>query len=325
MNQERFNELLAKYLVKSLAPAEQRELDDCVSSDPNAKEQLLASRQIWDKSGALSLFHKFEGCKNTDFGKVMARTCNKKVIGEGTVRIGMRRWMAAASVLLVLALTGWYLHQNVAGFGKWESVVAANPNTVFTLPDNSTVTLNQDSRIEYLTNMNNAPRVVRLNGEAFFDVKKSDSHSFVVNTENANVVVLGTAFNVRTVKHNQFTEVFVQRGKVSLSDNHQRVVLEANEIGRLDSGQLSKVVAVNQNALFWKDHQLDFNDNTLQEVLDVLVDKFPEIQTVDVRNIDSNTRITTRFQNASLQDILAELQVHVDVELKLENGVLLVK
>jgi transmembrane sensor len=323
MNQERFNELLAKYLTKSLAPNEQRELNDRVSTDPNAKEQLLASQRIWEKSCALSLFQKFDCCKSTDFSKVMARTYQKQIVGEGALRIGMRRWMAAASVLLVLALSGWYLHQNVAGFGKWESVVADNPQTMVTLPDNSTVTLNQGSRIVYLANMN-TERVVRLSGEAFFEVKKSDNHSFVVDAGLADVIVLGTAFNVRTGSNNQFTEVYVQRGKVALYDNHQRLVLEANEIGCLSNGQLSKTVAVNENALFWKNHRLDFNNNTLQEVLEVLVDKFPDIQTIDVRKTDSHTRITTRFDNVSLQDILTELQVHVDVELKLENGVLIV-
>lgn len=79
------------------------------------------------------------------------------------------------------------------------------------LPDNSIVYLNQNSSISFDDDFN--PRHVKLTGEAFFSVAKSDN-TFIVETDLGEVMVLGTEFNVNTT--NEEIEVEVEEGNVEL-------------------------------------------------------------------------------------------------------------
>lgn len=62
------------------------------------------------------------------------------------------------------------------------------------LPDNSQVELNAESSLAYSKKGWGEERLVKLNGEAFFQVKKGSR--FVVETPLGEVEVLGTSFNV---------------------------------------------------------------------------------------------------------------------------------
>ena len=84
------------------------------------------------------------------------------------------------------------------------------------LPDGSIVSLNGNSKLWINTPWdNNRPREVKLEGEGFFIVQHKQNHQkFLVHTEDVQVEVVGTAFNVN--KRRGTTEVFLQKGKVKL-------------------------------------------------------------------------------------------------------------
>jgi ferric-dicitrate binding protein FerR (iron transport regulator) len=82
------------------------------------------------------------------------------------------------------------------------------------LPDGSIAYLNNNSSIEFDRNF--GQRIVKQDGEVFFDVRKGDS-PFIVKTELGEIQVLGTKFNVRS--DNNELEVEVQEGTVELKIN----------------------------------------------------------------------------------------------------------
>ena len=66
----------------------------------------------------------------------------------------------------------------------------------FKLPDHTSVTLNADSKITFNKDDWNENRMVLLEGEAFFEVKKGSTFSVISDDKVVNV--LGTSFNVRS-------------------------------------------------------------------------------------------------------------------------------
>ena len=82
------------------------------------------------------------------------------------------------------------------------------------LPDGSIAYLNNDSSIEFDRNFDQ--RIVKQDGEVFFDVRKGES-PFIVKTGLGEIRVLGTKFNVRSDKDE--LEVEVQEGTVELKIN----------------------------------------------------------------------------------------------------------
>ena len=113
--------------------------------------------------------------------------------------------LAAMAAVLI---GGWLIFTQVidrtltvsSGFGEIKEV---------TLPDGSTVSLNADTEVEYEKDFKTR-REIRLSGEAFFQVQKGSK--FTVVTQNGNVEVLGTSFNV--MARSKKLEVYCKTGKV---------------------------------------------------------------------------------------------------------------
>src|SRR5690606_37791808 len=78
-----------------------------------------------------------------------------------------------------------------------ELVVPYGKRMKLILSDSSIVHINSGTRLKYPVKfLKNKDRMVFLEGEAFFEVSKSKTASFIVNTDNIDIRVLGTKFNV---------------------------------------------------------------------------------------------------------------------------------
>ncbi len=84
-------------------------------------------------------------------------------------------------------------------------------------PDGSTVYLNHNSTIKYDQEFD--PRIIELNGEAFFTVT-TDESTFLVTTQFGDIEVLGTEFNVKTAANQ--VEVDVKSGLVELKTEYNK-------------------------------------------------------------------------------------------------------
>lgn len=137
--------------------------------------------------------------------------------GRGITRISRRiAALAATVVVLVVAI---YLSGLFAQRAPVTFATNAGETQRVSLPDGSVVEMNAGTFIEYEELL--AARIVRLEGEAFFDVTTVADPSgkpFRVETFNATVAVLGTRFNVRARANDvePSTAVALEEGVVSL-------------------------------------------------------------------------------------------------------------
>ncbi|WP_298472951.1 FecR family protein [uncultured Maribacter sp.] len=98
------------------------------------------------------------------------------------------------------------------------------------LSDGTSVFLNSGSSIRYPVKfIKGLNRQVFLNGEAFFDVTTDESHPFIVDTEELNVQVLGTKFNVQTYEEDSRVDVVLVEGKVGM-DSQKKLNYNENEV-----------------------------------------------------------------------------------------------
>ena len=132
--------------------------------------------------------------------------------------VGRPTWLRLAASIAVFF---------VGGVGAWNAVpasVEAGPGDRIevVLPGGSRVDLNAGSTLRWargfswLPGFDRSERVVRLDGEAFFDVAR-DGRPFRVETSDAQVAVLGTRFNVRS-RPGEGTSVTVDEGSVEVRD-----------------------------------------------------------------------------------------------------------
>jgi transmembrane sensor len=169
------------------------------------------------------------GTSNDDAprGAVMPR-------GAGSGRRGrLFRWIAAASILVLIASVVLYLHMGRQSPVTPTVIVAARGSKKFMqLPDGSKLWLNAGSRVVFSNGFTPGNREMALEGEAFFDVKHDERHPFIIHTGRLDVRVLGTTLNVRAYPGDPTMETTLINGKVEIDvpgDGQSSIILHPNE------------------------------------------------------------------------------------------------
>lgn len=237
-----------------------------------------------------------------------------------------RVWQFAAAVIILIGcafVLKMQLKPEVqfyeTAFGETEEV---------NLPDGSQVILNAHSSLKYVSNN---PRRVWLEGEAFFKVAKKPATKakFKVITDNLDVVVLGTTFNVNT--RNDITRVVLEEGKVKL--NLKNGIQKEMKPGDLlaYSSKLNKILEEKQTVkselhTSWKDGSLIFEKTPLVEAMRkveqtygfkvVFVDELSTIKTISggvpTKNLEMCLKVIEKSAGVKIEKQDEKLMVRVD-------------
>jgi len=292
----------------------------------------------WKKSDSKAehLWALSEGYKSSykpDLEKGMARFRTQIKDAEAETQIipiasSRRSWLRiAAAIVFVLGFSFVWKNfmQDTASVG----IAQAGETTALFLEDGTKVILNQNSRLEYPASFEGAKtRLVRLIGEAHFEVAHNPAQPFTIETPASKVTVLGTSFNLRAYPNENFTEVEVETGKVEFisQSNKDKIYLIANEKGTLKDGKkLVKKVVLNLNAQVWQTQKLvlkksDFSTaaNLLERRFNVQIELAPKVKDYQITmNIDKDSKI---------EDVFALMERTHDVKInKKANGTFVIK
>ncbi len=238
------------------------------------------------------------------------------------------KWLAAAAVLLLILLplgSYWRGSNDVKeSFSDMEIVTANGSNTRLTLPDGSIAWLNAGSKIIYSQGFGVSDRVVKLEGEGYFEVEHNERLPFEVLTDDINLRVLGTQFNFRNYSEDATVTVSLLKGKVFLNNNHnsQSIELNPNEKMTYDKStrQMTKCSfnAVRSNS--WTHHVIAFDDEPLQQIANDLMRAY----NVKIE-VEEELRKCTFYgsfnkESDSIEDILDALSKANQMKYKYQNG-----
>ncbi len=205
-----------------------------------------------------------------------------------------RRLSIAASLLLLVGAFWWISLRDpltTAATGLAEV-------TQIELPDGSKIDLNAKSSIEYSRENWEDKRELALKGEAFFEVAKGEK--FTVSTENGQVEVLGTSFNV--VDRNETFSVVCHSGKVRVTSNDQVVLLSQNESAQLSGSKLIKSATQVDPSKTWMKGYFVYQEAKLEYVLDEIERQFAV--DIDRSQINQDKRYTGFFIKNNLPEAL---------------------
>lgn len=147
------------------------------------------------------------------------------------------------------------------------------------LPDGSKVWLNAESSLTYPIEFSNASRVVKLDGEAYFEVvpnylANGKRVPFIVKTTDQNVEVLGTSFNINAYNNEGVTKTSLLEGsvRVSLASelNNTKIakILKPGQQSRLRDKTNFSVENIDLSTAFaWKDGMFSFQNADIQELM----------------------------------------------------------
>ncbi|MGB2685209.1 MAG: FecR domain-containing protein [Olleya sp.] len=176
------------------------------------------------------------------------------------------------------------------------------------LPDNSEVNLNALSKITYNPKQwADNTRSLKLEGEAFFKVKKGSS--FNVVTTSGIVTVLGTEFNVK--QRQNYFEVTCYEGLVNVTFNSAETKLKAGDSFLIINNKPIERLTLNAKKPDWLNSLSSFISVPLSEVLDEFERQYNV--KIDAKTIKQDELFSGKFThndiNIALQSITQPLQL----------------
>ncbi|EDM34665.1 putative anti-sigma factor [Pedobacter sp. BAL39] len=289
MDQTRFSNLILNKLKQEISPAEEQELQVLVSSNEVYAKQYRFFIEYWndqetDNTNSQRLFNDLRL-------RIEAEEQKKTLSLRPSRRSSLP--LAAASIALVLTAGVFYFkwpasQQLRSAAGMSTSV---RSQKTITLEDGTTVRLNGNSSLS-MPRMAAHKREITLTGEAYFDVAKDHKRPFTIHTDKMDILVLGTAFNVRAYPGEQQQQTALIHGaiKVTLHDRHKSVIyLKPNDkliideteksttasagrltynLGKLEHYDAADTTAIMETA--WIENHLVFRDQPFETLANQL-------------------------------------------------------
>ena len=314
------NLIIVTYLSGKATDDEISQLEDWIKLSTQNREYYLQVKIVWESSG-------------NQFNPSAIST--EKALLNVMRQIGNQQpdfwhyWQKVAAILIIPLIVGGLAWVGLHGFdSKSDSAIVYNEVTAafgtrsaLKLADGSKVWLNSGSSLTYPDKFINHKRIVKLVGEAYFEVQSDVSRPFIVETKSVSVTATGTKFNVDAYNQGNKIKVSLASGKVSVKKFGEET--NASIIATLTPNQnlvydleTDQKVIENEDVykyIAWKDGKLIFRNESLSQI----AYKISQLYNVDIelqgKNLDEY-KFRATFQEESLGEILKLLKLSSPID-----------
>lgn len=274
-------EILYRYFEGAVTPEEEVAVREWAEASPENYKSYMEARQLWC---ALLLYSKPAETRKTVFwGKPL-----RYIAG-----------LTAAVILFVGIAVLCYTSLNSSMGSVQQISVPRGQRVELTLADGSRVWLNSKSRLEFSPLFGLFNRNVRLSGEGYFDVAEG-TIPFVVTTQNYDVKVHGTEFNVYAFDNQPTFETSLVEGRVEIVPRNggASIILHPNLMAVATAdGSLSCRPIKDIDRLRWIDGIISLNNVSLGEIMECFGNYFD----TDIKILNPelyNVRCTGKFRQS---------------------------
>jgi transmembrane sensor len=305
-----------RYLANEMSKAERSVFEIELSLDDDLLAIFKNFQTIWISYPIIALPKK-----NISFEEII-----KKYDKSGKsepVKVSIKKKLTISmAFLLVFCLGFYFIGMTSSGYTN-HRIAPKGQRLTFILPDSSTVILNSGSEIKYSSDFG-TQRDLWLKGEAFFKVTKNSNSPFIVHTNDFNVKVLGTEFNVNSTTINQ--TVSLAKGKVNivLKESKDEINLIPNE-ELVWNAKTKAVIKRNFDViktLAWKDNILLLDDVKIEDALPK-INQFYGVNFIIKDSAIAKQRIKGAFKNQTIDEFITSLEFISDVSVTktIENNI----
>ena len=280
--------LIRKYILGTLSDSEAVYLAEWTkSSRENALHFRLTVR-------AIEQMEQLQTAHTEEFYKRVMKKDQKKATSGKIKAISINRWKRiaisafAAAAAIVIGVMFTYNFVLVPSEDTTELLADQNNVPVpmeyvspadsplhIHLADGTKITLNQSSRLTLGAGYNITERNVTLDGEAYFDVAKSEKR-FTVTAGDKRYIVHGTSFNILSYNEDKYSIVTLHTGKLEAEIDSQSYMLKPGEELRVDDNtkSISKHMVQPEHSISWVNKRLTFSRLPLKFVATQLEHKY---------------------------------------------------
>lgn len=316
-------DLLYKYFRYEASEKEVDRIIEWVEKSPENLDFFAEQKALWDIAEKLPV------------SQPATSTIQKRKI----LRIA---YFSAAAVIILLLSVNIIFIAGKKEAGRYDFTLAAELpaekiRTIYTekgvkaqvtLPDNSKVWLNSDSRLTYPALFGNRTREVELSGEAYFEVTRDSLCPMIVKTnKNLAVEVLGTSFSIKSYDNDTIAKATLFTGSISMhykdaGSNEDKVLqLKPDESFVYYRTALPEQVKYKDNTkeIAWTRGELLFDQTPVEEVLKMLERWHGTKFIVENKSI-FNDKLTASFQTESIVQIMEMMKYCISLDYKINNN-----
>lgn len=259
MEREHIREMLFRFFEGVSNLEEEKSIREWIGASEENHKHFMQERLAYD----LWLMAEVDTDSNN------AHTEEKK-----TFRMWPWAGRVAAAAVVLLALYVWKF-QDVHTEKYSTLIVPPGQRIHLILEDSTTVWLNANTIFRYPSAFAKKNRTVHLDGEAYFEVTKNADKPFIVKTQQGDVRVTGTKFNVQAYNNTNLFETSLFEGGVDLYRNNIKLIsLKPNEKSTIIGNKVSKTTIDGMEAYLWRKGLIAFKDNKIEEVFAELSQRF---------------------------------------------------
>lgn len=237
-------------------------------------------------------------------------------------------WTKVAATVLILVLGSYAFIERdfFVGEGKNIATVTRAENDIqkVLLSDGSIIWLKGESRLFYPETFSGKERVVRLEGEALFEVAKDREHPFIIHTGDLTTRVLGTSFNIKSTTDHTEVYVFTGRVSISLARTNQKIellpqerVMYSHASNRLQKQDQSIEHVLPMEYTQGTDYNMYFQDTKVTDIASHIEKKFEVEVTLEGRI--RSCVLTADFTDQSLNSTLDMISEALNARYKIEG------
>lgn len=313
--------LIEKYFTGKCTPEEKQKVEAFLSENENLGDVLDDSFQkLWENEKDFAVDEIFPSMLFNEIeSKIQTNDMESIHEHKKTRRINVRSLLKYAAMLLLVGFFGFlaerqYSHQGAVTVAQ-ETIVKKTSNgqkSTILLSDGSKIILNSGSSVTYPKYFTDSSRVLKLKGEAYFEVAKDVSRPFSVIAQGIRTTALGTSFNINALDSK--VKVSLATGKVVVKEEQSEFVSDSLYFlipGQSiqfnnDSKKITKSNFIYDEDFLWKDGVLYFKNASMAEIQKRLGTWY-DVQFTVKNNTQSEKKYTGQFNNEVLKNVLENM------------------
>lgn len=309
-------DLITRYLAGEATGDDLVFLEAWLKADPGHRQIFDDYRRIWL---GMEQARMEDNLKIDAAWKEMEEIINEEPasqIPHPTSHIPYLQVLRIAAIILLLAVPSFFVFRYFT-HPEQKQLEANLTIKEGKLPDGTAVTLNKGATLEYPSSFKGNKRNVKLNGEAWFEVKHDDAKPFIITSHNVRVEVLGTSFYVNTNAANNTMEVILNSGSVAVYFDDRKensIFLSPGEKAEIIPGKekMEKDINTDQNYRAWMTQRFIYNNAPLITIVADLNKVYHTNLRITTPAI-SYCLVTATFDHQSPESILHVLQATLDL------------
>lgn len=191
------------------------------------------------------------------------------------------------------------------------------------LPDGSKVWLNENTTFEYPKTFAADVRMMRLNGEAYFEVTSDKHKPFIVKGATMQIEVLGTKFNFKNSEICRIAEASLLEGEIRAKGNSDEGLITLSPGQKVELNAYTRQMKVSNTDAeidaIWHNEFVQLNNANIYDIV-LLLEKIYKVNIVVSPEINKSNTYSGALQKKNhIKDVLEILSNTMHFDYKINN------